>query len=289
VVIDPFPPRRGRRTPGRLAQLAALDQPDAAAALRALLALPPGWTDRSAYVLSRNLPPSVQQSVLSHAPAAAVADLLMTPARLDALRDGVVERLAAHHAAAPDQPGLQLERLRAATPGRPSPAAFRAVIESLFRRGRVEQDGPWLRLPSHRATLSQQDERTWQRMHGLIAAERFRPPRTRDLARELSVPETAMRAILKRVQRIGRLIEVAPDQFFLSETVAEMAAIAAAIAGADPAGTVTAAQFRDRLANGRKVAIQVLEFFDRAGVTVRTGDERRVRSDRLGMFGPTPR
>ena len=64
----------------------------------------------------------------------------------------------------------------------------------------------------------------------LIAAERFRPPRTRDLARALSVPEAAMRAALKRVQRMGRLIEVAPDQYFLSETVAEMAGIAAAIA-----------------------------------------------------------
>jgi selenocysteine-specific elongation factor len=39
------------------------------------------------------------------------------------------------------------------------------------------------------------------------------------------------------------------------------------------------------LANGRKVTIQVLEFFDRAGVTVRIGDERRVRP---GMFGPAP-
>jgi selenocysteine-specific elongation factor len=67
-----------------------------------------------------------------------------------------------------------------------------------------------------------------------------------------------------------------------------MASIAAAIAETDPAGTVTAAEFRDQLANGRKVAIQVLEFFDRAGVTVRIGDERRVRTDRLGMFGPAP-
>ena len=256
--------------------------------MRALLALPPGWTDRVGYVRSRNLSPAVQQSVQAAAPAVAVADLLMAPATLDALRDGVTQRLAAHHAAAPDQPGLQFERLRMATPGRPSVAAFRAVIESLFRSGAVEQDGPWLRLATHRAILSAHDERLWQQARELIAAERFRPPRTRDLARALSVPEAAMRAALKRVQRMGRLIEVAPDQFFLSETVAEMAGIAAAIAEAGPAGTLTAAEFRDRLANGRKVAIQVLEFFDRAGVTVRVGDERRVRTDRLGMFGPAP-
>ncbi len=283
VVIDPFPPRRGRRTPERLQQLAALDRHDPADALRALLALPPGWTDRAAYLRARILPPSM----LSSTTAVAVGDLLMTPTTLDSVRDGVVRRLAAHHAAAPDQPGLQLERLRLATPGRPSVAAFRAVVESLFRRGAMEQDGPWLRLPSHRATLSAQDERVWRQASELIAVERFRPPRTRDLARSLSVPEAAMRATLKRVQRLGRLIEVAPDQFFLSETVAEMLGAAAKLAEADPAGTVTAAAFRDRLANGRKVAIQVLEFFDRAGVTVRIGDVRRVRADRIGLFGPT--
>jgi selenocysteine-specific elongation factor len=288
VVIDPFPPRRGRRTPERLAQLAALESPDPDAALGGLLALPPGWTDRVGFWRARNLPPSLQQEVMASAPAVAVAELLMAPATLEAMRTGVVERLAAHHAAAPDQPGLQIERLRQATPGRPSQTAFRAVVDTLFRRGAVEQDGPWLRLPTHRATLSTQDERVWQQAKPLIAADRFRPPRTRDMARVLSVPEGAMRTTLKRVQRMGRLIEVAPDQFFLSETVAEMAAIAASIAAADAAGTLTAAEFRDRLQNGRKVAIQVLEFFDKAGITVRTGDERRVRADRLGLFGAPP-
>jgi selenocysteine-specific elongation factor len=288
VVIDPFPPRRGRRTPERHAQLAALEQPDPATALRKLLALPPGWTDGTTFFRSRNLAPSLRQAVLSAAPAVAVADQLMTPITLKALRDGVVERLVAHHAAAPDQPGLQPERLRMAMADRPPPAAFRSIIESLSRDGAVEQDGPWLRLPTHRVTLSVQDERLWQHARELIAADRFRPPRTRDLARTLSVPEVAMRTILKRLQRIGRLIEVAPDQFFLSETVAEMASIAAAMADANPAGTVTAAGFRDKLANGRKVAIQVLEFFDRAGVTMRVGDERRVRTEKLTMFGRPP-
>jgi selenocysteine-specific elongation factor len=282
TVIDPFPPRRGRRKPERLAQVAALDRTDPAGSLNALLALPPGWTDRNQFVRARNLPVAAQSAM----PAVVVADLLIAPATLDALRHDVVRRLAEHHAAAPDQPGLQLERLRMATPGRPPVAAFRAIIEQLLRQGAVEQDGPWLRLPTHRATLTAQDERMWQHARELIAAERFRPPRTRDLARALAVPEAAMRAMLKRVQRMGRLIEVAPDQFFLSETVAEMAAIAASIA--ENTGTLTAAAFRDRLANGRKVAILVLEFFDRTGLTIRSGDERRLRTDRLGMFGQGP-
>jgi selenocysteine-specific elongation factor len=79
-------------------------------------------------------------------------------------------------------------------------------------------------------------------------------------------------------------VEIAPDHFFLRETVAEMATIAADTVDQD--GGLTAASFRDRLNNGRKVAIQILEFFDKVGVTIRQGDMRRVRTDRLGVFGP---
>jgi selenocysteine-specific elongation factor len=212
----------------------------------------------------------------------------MAPSRLEALRAAMTQALSAHHTAAPDQPGLQPERLRLMLPGRPPPGAFRALVDSMLGRGAVEQDGPWLRLSSHRPTLSPQDERIWQQARRLIAADRFRPPRTRDLARALSVPEPAMRASLKRLQRMGRLIEVAHDHFFLRETVAEMAGVAAALAAADPRHMVTAAVFRDRLDNGRKVAIQILEFFDRSGITVRAGDERRVRPDRVALFGAPP-
>jgi len=279
VVIDPFPPRRGRRTPARLDQLAALqsDEP-----LGALLALPPHWTDRTAFFRAHNLSDTGQSAALTEAPAVPLADLLLAPQHLDTLRAGLLAHLAAHHAASPDQPGLQPERLRLAT-GRLPPAAFRALLDQLLRQRAIAQDGPWLRLPTHRVVLSPQDERLWQGIQKSIEADRFRPPRTRDLARELSVPEAVMRATLKRLQRMGRLIEVAPDQFFLRETMAEMAAIAAELAQGD--GTLTAASFRDRLANGRKVAILILEFFDRAGVTVRTGDERRIRPERVDLFG----
>jgi selenocysteine-specific elongation factor len=65
--------------------------------------------------------------------------------------------------------------------------------------------------------------------------------------------------------------------------VAEMVAIAHAF-GRD----FSAAEFRDQLDNGRKVAILILEFFDRHGVTVRRGDLRRVVPQKLEQYGPPP-
>jgi selenocysteine-specific elongation factor len=43
LVLDPWPPARGRRRPQRLATLQALERPSAAAALRDLIEGDPGW------------------------------------------------------------------------------------------------------------------------------------------------------------------------------------------------------------------------------------------------------
>ena len=67
--------------------------------------------------------------------------------------------------------------------------------------------------------------------------------------------------------------------------MAEIVRIMTEVAAAQPDGRFTAAQLRDQLDNGRKVAIQILEFFDRHGVTIRHGDLRRVNKHRLDLFG----
>jgi selenocysteine-specific elongation factor len=47
---------------------------------------------------------------------------------------------------------------------------------------------------------------------------------------------------------------------------------------------VTVADLRNRLDSGRKVAIDLLEFFDRHGVTIRRGDFRVLNQPKLGLF-----
>jgi selenocysteine-specific elongation factor len=283
IVLDPFPPRRGRRTPARVAQLEALKAPDPVEALRALLAVAPGWADQSLFMRARNVTQADRAGLAAAVPAIVTGGLVLSPAAFASARAAVLAALAAHHLVSPELPGLQADRLRLSIPDRPPVAGFAGILDSLLREAVIAQDGPWFRLPGHRISLTPQDEKLWRAARPMIAAERFRPPRTRDIALALRVPETAVRTTLKRLMRMGQLIEIAPDHFFLRETVAEMAAIAAQ--GVDADGLLTAASFRDRLDNGRKVAIQILEFFDKAGVTVRTGDVRRLRMDRVGMFG----
>ena len=55
IVVDPWPPARGRRRPDRLVSIAALAAADPNKALLSLLAGDPGWVDLDSFALARGL------------------------------------------------------------------------------------------------------------------------------------------------------------------------------------------------------------------------------------------
>jgi selenocysteine-specific elongation factor len=163
---------------------------------------------------------------------------------------------------------------------------FIYAMQKLARDGALVLDGAFLRLPSHAVRLALGDEAAWEAIQPMLGgAERFRPPRVRDLAQATGRAEAEVRGLLKRASRMGWVDEAAHDHFFLRAAVREMTEIVADLGERTPEGAFTAAQFRDRVDNGRKVAIQILEFFDRHGLTLRRGDLRRVNRHRLDLFG----
>ena len=67
------------------------------------------------------------------------------------------------------------------------------------------------------------------------------------------------------------------DLFYPDATVRKMAAMLMQVATEDL--SVQVVRFRDVLGIGRKRSIQILEYFDRVGLTRRLGDQRRIRQD----------
>ena len=72
---------------------------------------------------------------------------------------------------------------------------------------------------------------------------------------------------------------VAHDHYFTAQAVFELSQIVSRIQ--QDSGQVDAARFRDCIGTGRKVAIQILEFFDRTGFTRRVKDSHLLRNPRL--------
>jgi selenocysteine-specific elongation factor len=283
AVIDPFGPPRNRRSQRRLAELAALSEADADV-LPKLLRLESGFVETGRFGQSRNLRPVEVDRLLQAAGGAKLDGFGLLAGTLAEARKDIAETLAAHHKSKPDAPGLQPERLRVGLRKRWPAPVFKALLDQEIRAKTVMVDGPFLRLPGHSLTLGTRDEALWQKISAELVRERFKPPRVRDFATAHAVPEAEMRRLLQRLAKVGRVVEVAPDQYFLRPTVAEMIGIAHGF-GHD----FSAAEFRDKLDNGRKVAILILEFFDRHGITIRRGDLRRTVPQKLAQFGPVGR
>ena len=287
--LDLRAPARKRRTPERLAQLAAYAIEDPGAALAALLAAPPRYLDLTGFARDRALAAAELEAIatrlgLVRVPAGDKVYAL-TAASWTQLRQSVLATLKAFHAENTDLPGIGLERLRLQIEPRLPAPAFLAALQGMARASEVGLDGAWVRLAGHAVRLTPQDEELWRKIRPLLdGAERFRPPRVRDIASLLGATEAGVRRLLKMLGRMGKLDEVAQDHFFLRGTVAEMVAVGLDLGAKTAGGQFNAAQFRDRLDNGRKVAIQILEFFDRHGVTLRRGDLRRMNMHRIDLF-----
>ena len=280
VVLDPFPPVRGRRAPARISMLQASRESDHALALTRALEQAPSGIDLARFALSRNLGDEVQ--AVWRAAAAKVigvppAQLGFSAARWEALKHAALDALAEEHRRAPDMPGVERERLRRmAVPALPS-AAFAVLADELLQAEALARNGSWLHLPGHRITLGQAEEKLWQRISPLLRETPYQPPRVRDIARALGMDEDPVRQLLRRVARLGEVYPVAHDHYFDREAVVELAAMVKS--AALESGAARAAEVRDRIGTGRKLAIQILEFFDRVGYTRRVRDDHLLRRD----------
>jgi selenocysteine-specific elongation factor len=276
-IVDPFAPRRGRRQPARLAILDALAAADPDQALWRLLAVA-GVVDLPLFALVRNLAPAELDALMQAGGflrvGPASASIAITLARLAALGEQLLGALDAWHRAQPDALGPNrptlIAQLRKAAPE----AALDAALDELASAGRVLRQGPVWRLPEHQPRLTSADERLWERIRPLLAAEDLRPPRVRELADALRLQPDAVERFLNRAERLGRVARVADNRFFLPDTLARLAEIASELADGSPDGTFTAASFKDRSGVGRNLTIQILEYLDKAGATRRTGIAR---------------
>ncbi|MBE9606936.1 selenocysteine-specific translation elongation factor [Acetobacteraceae bacterium H6797] len=289
--LDLRAPARKRRTPERFAQLEASATPLPSAAFPALLEAPPYYLDILAFARDRALTEAEGQAIAEKVGAvtldAGPMRLAFSPPQWARFEASLEEQTALFHEENPDIQGIGRERLRLLAAVRLPAPAFRAALERLAGRGVLVLEGSFVRLPGHEVRLDPADEALYERIVPLLEGEaRFRPPRVRDIAGLLDQPETEIRRLLKACARLGRLDQIAHDHFFLRATTIEMVGLARDVARLAEDGWISAALFRDRMDNGRKVAIQILDFLDRHGVTLRRGDLRRINPHRADLFGP---
>ncbi|HET9800572.1 MAG TPA: SelB C-terminal domain-containing protein, partial [Chthoniobacterales bacterium] len=172
------------------------------------------------------------------------------------------------HKAHPERRGMELNELRTKF-GSLAPAVFDELIVDLCRGG-VVRAGSAIAKRSHRASLPPELKAAAEKIHAALAAKPFDPPNRKDLLQS-EQDRQALRFLIEN----GEIVDISDEVVLLQDNVDKMqAAISDFISNNGPA---TASQLREKLGTSRRVIIPFLEYLDRAGVTVRTGDLRKLR------------
>jgi len=287
--IDLRAPARRRRAPLRIALLQGQINRSSVAALHSLLSLPPHYINLTTFGRDRALSLSQLDGLVRELRLVSLPygkdTLVLSSDRADRFKSEVLSVLASYHHNNVEAFGIGIEKLRLRLESRLPASALNALLQDLVDTKSVAIEGAWVRLASHKARLTNVDERLWNRIQPLLTNhERFRPPKVRDLSSVLACAEHDVRRLLKTLARMGQVQEVSQDHFFARDVISEVLDIVTELSKKH-ADRITAVDLRDRLDNGRRVSIQLLEFFDRHGITIRRGDFRILNKSRLRLFG----
>lgn len=187
----------------------------------------------------------------------------------------VVQALTTFHQQSSLMRGMEMESLRSQLSFSFSPKIFRAVIEKLVAEGVAVREDSSLRLPSHSVTLRGGDQETAARVEQLLQDGGFTPPEVKELEGKLGIARKLLVDLLTVLESRGAVVKVTPD-LYLSGPVLEKAKTVL-VNHLSTSAEISAATFRDLLGVSRKIAIPLLEYFDRTGVTLRVGDVRKLR------------
>ncbi len=178
--------------------------------------------------------------------------LAWTAPAWDAAERAVLEAVERHHRQEPLAAGLPAQAARQVTAGAPE------VVEALLAAGRLVLDGPAVRLPGHGVRLDPRQEAARARVESALAERGVAVLSESDLA-ELG----ADRRLVAALSRQRTLASIAPGLYLGRRAFPD---------GMD----FTASEARATLGTTRKTVIPLLEHLDRAGITFRAGDKRRL-------------
>jgi selenocysteine-specific elongation factor SelB len=184
----------------------------------------------------------------------------------------LLDALTTYHEQHRDEPGPGRERLRRIALPMENEALVLTLIEQMRENGVIASHHGWLHLPDHKAGFTPEQEAIWQKAAPLFGDE---PWWVRDLAQQTGTDEQEMRGVLRLAAQQGIITSIVKDRYYRNDRIV---AFANMIRELDQArGSTCAADFRDKLNVGRKLAIQILEYFNRIGFTRRRGNDHLLR------------
>ena len=264
-------PRRGKRKPEYLAWIAALAlaKEDAQALAVHLTRDAVNLRD---FAWARQLSPQGLEKLIAQPGFILAGDSLLDAPLAARWQRKLMDALALYHEQHKDEPGPGRERLRRIALPMEDEALVLTLIEQMRESGVIASHHGWLHLPDHKAGFTDEQQAVWQKAAPLFGDE---PWWVRDLATQTATDENTMRSVLRLAAQQGMITAIVKDRYYRNDRIVTFASMIRELD--QEKGSTCAADFRDKLNVGRKLAIQILEYFNRIGFTRRRGNDHLLR------------
>ena len=273
-VLEINSPKRHKRTEVRLNLLANLAAAQTAAQ-RVALKLQQQAMSAKQLMWEEQLGSAQLEEVLAQIDAVRYQDWCFNGNYKEEKTQQILTALATFHEQHNDQLGVSKARLyRMSTLNQPENLIYH-LIEEMLENGTLQQTRGWLHLPEHKLQFNAQEQLHWTAVLAEFEKTSGEPIWVRDMAKALGVDETTMRNFMYKAGKLGYLTPIVKDRFFLTETLYGYARLIKQIA--EEKGKVSVNEVRNRLNFGRKLTVQLMEYFDRTGFLRRKGNDHILR------------
>ncbi|MGZ8476597.1 MAG: selenocysteine-specific translation elongation factor [Candidatus Binatia bacterium] len=199
-----------------------------------------------------------------------------TDVKWNRLKERLLKTLKEFHTAHPLIPGMDMEELRGKLGYQLSPKIFRVVVDLFISDKLIAKEENFLRLASHRVQLGGQEKILMDKIKKILGDQPLAPPDLKEIEKQVGVPRNRLSEVIRLLEREGSVIRITTDMYFLASSIEQLRGTL--VQFLSEKGEMNAAAFRDLIGSSRKYTIPLLEYFDRAGVTIRIGDIRKLKA-----------
>lgn len=192
---------------------------------------------------------------------------------LEKVRKEIISTLTNYHHDFPLKTGLPKEELRSRTTGSDNQKLFNYTINQLVREKTIVQEKEIVHLREHKVVLAQDQEKVRRQLEEIYLKSGLQPPYFKELKNNFSGNTGA--DILQVMVKEGIIIKVKEDLFFHRNAIEDLKN--KLIGFFKKEGEISTPQLKDMTGVSRKYTIPLIEYFDRAQITVRVGDSRVLR------------
>jgi selenocysteine-specific elongation factor len=183
------------------------------------------------------------------------------------LRRQVLQELDDYHKYYSLRRGIPREELKSRL--KLSSRTFNSVIRKIVSERELEETGLHLQRVGYNIQFNPQQQQSVNGLLARFAASPFSPPTAKECLADVG------EELYNTMVELGLLIPIPPDVVFRKQDYDLM--LSEIINLLKKKQTVTAAEVRDHFNTSRRYVLALLEFLDAQGITVREGDNRRLK------------